>query len=103
MWFHSGDGSAGQPPPAASAAPGWYPGGRFHSEGDEAPSPGELYIFSVLHQLCMVKPSLLTAKEGKQPGNLAVWYAKLLADDAVARVLNGEAAIGKLNQYFMSA
>ena len=31
VWFHSGDGSAGQPPPAASAAPGWYPGGRFHS------------------------------------------------------------------------
>ncbi len=79
------------------------PGGRFHSEGDEAPSPGELYIFSVLHQLCMVKPSLLTAKEGKQPGNLAVWYAKLLADEAVARVLNGESAIGKMNQYFMSA
>ena len=51
----------------------------------------------------MVKPSLLTAKEGKQPGNLAVWYAKLLADEAVARVLNGESAIGKMNQYFMSA
>jgi hypothetical protein len=61
-------------------------------------TPGSLYLFSVLHQLCLVVPSLLASKT-----TLAVWYAKTLGDPRTAKVLTGESAMGPLKQYFIEA
>ena len=65
-------------------------------------SPGALYLFSVVHQMCLVQPQLLAAKPGKQPGALARWYAATLADARTGKVLKGQSSMGELKQYFLS-
>lgn len=65
-------------------------------------SPGALYAFSILHQVCLIRPDFLTAEAGKQPGALALWYASTLADARTAKVLAGESTMGELKQYFVA-
>jgi len=74
--------------------------GAFTSTGT---SPGELYLFAKLHQLCLVKPDLLTGADGEQPGALASWYAKLFSDKRTQKVLTGESSMGALAPYFVAA
>ena len=59
-------------------------------------TPGALYLFSILHQLCLVVPSVLAGKQA-----LSAWYAKTLADPRTAKVLSGESAMGAFKQYFI--
>ena len=63
-------------------------------------TPGELYLFSALHQALLVRPELLAAPKGKQPAGLAAWYAVLKADERTQKVLSGASSMGDLAQYF---
>lgn len=65
-------------------------GAGFHE------TPGSLYLFSILHQLALVKPGLLKG------GKLGKWYAATLADRRTVKVLAGESSIGELKQYFIA-
>jgi len=65
-------------------------GAGFHE------TPGGLYLFSVLYQLCLVVPSLLAGKAA-----LGAWYSKTLKDPRTAKVLAGESSIGPFKQYFI--
>ena len=64
-------------------------------------TPGGLYLFSIIHQLCLVMPSLFVAKKGKQAGTLAAWYSKTLCDPRTAKVLDGKSSMGAFKQYFI--
>lgn len=65
-------------------------------------TPGALYLWSILHQLALVSPDMLAAAAGKQPGTLAAWYASLLREPKVQKVLSGESSMGELRQYFVA-
>lgn len=65
-------------------------GSGFHG------TPGGLYLFSILHQLCLVVPSLL---EGST--TLASWYANTLTHPHTAKVLAGDSSMGPFKQYFI--
>lgn len=72
---------------------------KFTATGDSA---GELYLFSMLHQLVLVDPKLFVASGGKQPSALAAFYARLKADQRTQAVLSGDSTMGPLKQYFVS-
>jgi len=59
-------------------------------------TPGGLYLFSVLHQLCLIVPSLLAGRSA-----LAAWYSKTLKDPRTVKVLSGESSMGAFKQYFI--
>jgi len=65
-------------------------GSGFHK------TPGGLYLFSILYQLCLVVPSLLAGHP-----SLAAWYSKTLHDPRTAKVLAGESSMGAFKQYFI--
>jgi len=60
-------------------------------------TPGGLYLFSILHQLCLIVPSLLAGSKA-----LSAWYAQTLNDPRTAKVLAGESTMGSFKQYFIS-
>lgn len=59
-------------------------------------TPGMLYLFSVVHQLCLVVPAVLAGKAA-----LSAWYKKTLNDPRTAKVLAGESSMGPFKQYFI--
>jgi hypothetical protein len=59
-------------------------------------TPGALYLFSILHQACLVVPTAIGARTA-----LAAWYSKTLNDPRVAKVLAGESSMGPFKQYFI--
>ena len=59
-------------------------------------TPGALYLFSILHQACLVVPAVIGART-----ELAGWYSKTLNDPRVAKVLAGESSMGPFKQYFI--
>jgi len=76
---------------------------KFTSSGETV---GELYLWSILHQAVLVRPSLFAAgaaEHNGQPGALATWYASLLADKRTSKVLSGESSMGEFKQYFVAA
>lgn len=58
---------------------------------------GGLYLFSILHQLCLVVPWVLHGKAA-----LGTWYTQTLNDPRTAKVLAGESSIGPFKQYFIA-
>merc|ERR1719231_2020575 len=67
---------------------------RFTSGGLTS---GELVLFSVLHQMKLVRPGVLRATPG-----VAAFSDRIVADTRVARVLNdGGGFPAPLNQYFV--
>jgi hypothetical protein len=84
------------------------PSGAFTRAAQSgAYTPGELYLFSMLHQCALVKPDVFTSSPGRspsggQPGPLAAFYAKLLADPRTQKVLTGDSPMGPLAQYFVA-
>lgn len=58
--------------------------------------PGELYLFSTLYQLNLVKPSLISSTSTTR-----IWYAKIEASSQTQKVLSGESPMGILKQYFV--
>ena len=59
-------------------------------------TPGGLYLFSILHQACLVVPSVLAGSPA-----LSAWYAKTLNDPRTTKVLAGESSMGAYKQYFI--
>ena len=59
-------------------------------------TPGALYLFSILHQACLVVPTVIGSRTV-----LAGWYSKTLNDPRVAKVLAGESSMGPFKQYFI--
>jgi len=59
-------------------------------------SVGEVYLFAMLHQLKLVKGSILDDAKA-----LSAWYDATKANASIAKVLNGEAACGEYVQYFV--
>ena len=59
-------------------------------------TPGGVYLFSILHQLCLVVPSVLSGSAA-----LSAWYKKTLNDPRTAKVLAGESSMGAFKQYFI--
>lgn len=57
---------------------------------------GGLYLFSILHQLCLIVPALLKSRPA-----LAAWYDQILGDPRTAKVLSGESSMGAFKQYFI--
>jgi len=74
--------------------------GGFTSSGCTA---GELYLFSMLYQLSLVKADCLAAPAGKQPGALATWFATTLSAARTQTVLTGVSSMGPLKPYFEAA
>ena len=68
--------------------------------GFAAPSPGGLFLFSVLYQVLLVRPGALT--QDVFPA-LAGWYAATLANETTQKVLNGESSFGPFSPYFVEA
>ena len=71
---------------------------------------GELYLWSMLHQLCLGRPFLglselrkLCKPElfGATP-KLGSFYARLEQEPKVQRVLSGDSSFGALQQYFVN-
>lgn len=60
-------------------------------------TPGALYLFSIVHQLCLVVPAVLAGSPA-----LSAWYAKTLNDPRTAKVLAGESSMGAFKQYFIA-
>ena len=58
--------------------------------------PGELWLFSVIHQLQLIKDLKLAT-------NMEAWYANILNNASTQKVLKGESKMGPLSQYFHSA
>merc|ERR1712166_683220 len=58
---------------------------------------GEIYLWGMLHQMCLMRPSCIEAFP-----RLVAWYAAMLAEDPTQKVLNGTSAIGSLGQYFVN-
>ena len=52
-------------------------------------TPGGLFLFSVLYQLAVVKPDILSAEAngGETPAALAAWYEKTLTNDKTQKVI----------------
>lgn len=59
-------------------------------------SVGEVYLFSMLHQMKLVKGDILDDAKA-----LLAWYDTLKGNANVAKVLNNESAGGEYKQYFM--
>jgi len=59
-------------------------------------SVGEIYLFSMLHQMKLVHGDILDDAKA-----LLAWYDATKANASVAKVLNGESAAGEYKQYFM--
>jgi len=76
------------------------PSGKFSASGE---TPGELYLWSVLHQATLIKPDLLVAPKGGQPSLLSAFYTRLLSDKRTQVVLDGASSMGELKQYFVAA
>ena len=68
--------------------------------GFAAPSPGGLFLFSVLFQVLLVQKDALP--EDRYP-TLAAWYAATLANETTQKVLNGESSHGEFLPYFVAA
>lgn len=68
--------------------------GTFTSSGT---SPGELYLFAVLHQMMLMHPTFLDSSP-----NLKSFYTTLHDHAKVKSVLTGESPMGPLKQYFMN-
>ena len=68
---------------------------RFTSSGFTA---GELVLFANLHQMKLVRPGFMRATPG-----VSAFYARVAADDRVARVLNNGGGFSEpLQQYFVA-
>ena len=61
-------------------------------------TPGALYLFSILHQVCLVASTSFGTRTA-----LAAWYSKTLNDPRTAKVLAGESSMGPFKQYFIEA
>jgi len=59
-------------------------------------SVGEVYLFSMLHQMKLVKGNILDDTKG-----LLAWYDATKANPSIAKVLNNESVAGEYKQYFM--
>lgn len=70
------------------------------SSGFAAPSPGGLFLFSVLYQCLLVRADSLP--EGAYP-TLAAWYAETLANETTQKVVKGESSAGPFSVYFLAA
>lgn len=57
---------------------------------------GELYLFSMLHQMVLVKPTCLDATP-----LLKQFYTSIAADSRTKEVLGGQSPYGELGQYFV--
>ena len=57
---------------------------------------GEVYLFSMLHQVKLVKGTILDDAVG-----LLAWYDATKANASIAKVLSNESACGEYKQYFM--
>ena len=60
--------------------------------------PGELHLFSIPYQACLVEPSIF---EGHP--ELNVWFRSVKLDPRTARVIAGDSSMGELQQYFLTA
>ncbi|CAK9031125.1 unnamed protein product [Durusdinium trenchii] len=58
---------------------------------------GELYLWSMLHQMKLCQPSLFSGTD-----QLASFYTRLENDPKVQRVVTGKSSFGELNQYFVN-
>ena len=58
--------------------------------------PGELYLFSIIHQACLVAPFIALFPD------LQAWYRAILNSESTQKVLCGESKMGLLNQYFQA-
>ena len=67
-----------------------------HCEGSKF-LPGELYLFSIIHQACLVAPFISLYPK------LQAWYNEIQTSESTQKVLKGESKMGNLNQYFQSA
>ena len=61
-------------------------------------TPGALYLFSMLHQLVAIQPSLLLSFP-----ILRAWYETTLNAEATQKVLKGHSSMGEFSQYFQPA
>ena len=63
-----------------------------------APTPtvGELYLWSILHQMVLVQPTCLDATHV-----LKNFYSIVLKSETAARVLSGESPMGPFKPYFV--
>ena len=60
-------------------------------------TPGELYVFAVVHQIVLVKPGCLEAFP-----HFKAFYEGYLADASVQKVLKGESNFGPIEPYFVA-
>ena len=58
---------------------------------------GEIYLWGMLHQMCLMRSSCIEAFP-----KLAAWYAAVADEPATKKVLDGSSAIGELGQYFIN-
>ena len=58
--------------------------------------PGELYLFSVLHQARLVDDAIFA-----RTPRLGLWYERVRASEPTQRVLRGESPMGVLKQYYL--
>ena len=69
------------------------PGG-FTKTGATA---GELLLFAYLYQMVLCKPDVLAAAP-----RVSAWYATLLSNERVQKVVTGKSSFGQMNQYFIN-
>lgn len=61
-------------------------------------TPGELYVFAVMHQIACVNADIC-----KDTPNLKKFYDGMLADASVKKVLDGESHFGECPPYFIKS
>ena len=66
--------------------------------GFAAPSPGGLFLFSILYQLLLVRGDLLS--EAAFP-TLKAWYDATLANETTKKVVEGRSSHGPFKAYFV--
>eukprot|EP00746_Dinoflagellata_sp_MGD_P013959 gnl/MRDRNA2_/MRDRNA2_130374_c0_seq1.p1 gnl/MRDRNA2_/MRDRNA2_130374_c0~~gnl/MRDRNA2_/MRDRNA2_130374_c0_seq1.p1 ORF type:complete len:248 (-),score=53.35 gnl/MRDRNA2_/MRDRNA2_130374_c0_seq1:58-801(-) len=67
---------------------------KFTSSGRTV---GEIYLWAMLHQMKLCKPELFA-----DVPKLGEFYARLLKDSGVQKVVKGESSMGELKQYFVN-
>lgn len=72
-------------------------GDRFTSSSNPI-TPGELYLFALLYQLALIDGTFLNATPAMQK-----FYETTKALPGVTKVLAGESAMGKLEQFYIKA
>ena len=67
------------------------------TDTDSVYTTGELYVWSMLHQAMLCRPSCLAPFH-----NVAEFYAEVLAHPRTKEVLNGTSPMGELKQYIIT-